>query len=184
MDKDSRRSLIARLIEANQQLDAGSDNLSAVIDALVGTIMFLDDDPYFFRRSLTRPLWMIANALRDRQRGASSPLLSPRKKQGSGRPTDTSLDRVRGVVAAVCTYLIEGGESRDLAAVLIARSYAGGMLRRQTGVDFVLPQYYGFAMRQAGERLSQSPEYTATFWPGGKKQARPTWPTRRTAGSL
>src|SRR6185312_8869287 len=63
------RQLVAALVRANQAADVGDDQLYVVLKCVVSLAQFLDDDLAIRGAGLTRPLGILATALRDLGQG-------------------------------------------------------------------------------------------------------------------
>jgi hypothetical protein len=114
------RALVAELLRANQASEGGDDDLHVVLKSLVSVLHFLDGDLIVRGTGLTRPLGILANALRDLLMGARPDLFFARPKGRSGRPKNISFEVARGTAAAALHALISWGESRHSAAKFVA----------------------------------------------------------------
>jgi hypothetical protein len=114
------RQLVAELVRANQAAEAGDDELYVILKCVVSLAHFLDDDIAIRGAGLTRPLGILATALRDLGQGARPRLFFGRPKKKGGRPKDVSFEAARGSIAAAVAVLIEGGESRAEAGKYVA----------------------------------------------------------------
>ena len=114
------RKLIAEFTRANEAAEAGDDELYVILKCVVSVILFLDADIEVLGAGLTRPLGVLAAALRDLGQGARPPLFFDRPKKGPGRPRDLSFEAARGAVAAAVAALIDWGEKREEAGKFLA----------------------------------------------------------------
>jgi hypothetical protein len=132
------RRLVAELIRAKQATEGGEDELYVILKCVVSLAHFLDDDIYVRGASLTRPLGILATALRDLGQGARPRLFFNRPKKKGGRPKGVSFEAARGSIAAAVAVLIEGGESRAEAAKFVADQVRKARLTLPNGTP-ILP---------------------------------------------
>jgi hypothetical protein len=111
---------LVNLFRAAQAAEAGDDELYVILLCVVSVMHFLDEDPLAASNFLTRPLAILAKALRDLGQGGKPSLFFNRPKKGPGRPKDASFEVVRGTAAAIAAKLIEWGEQREDAGAFVA----------------------------------------------------------------
>jgi hypothetical protein len=153
------RKLAAELVRANQAEEAGTDQLQVILKCLVDTMGFLDADLSIRGSGLTRPLGVLAAALRDLKLGASPALFFNRPKKGGGRPKGVSIEAAHGAAAAALSVLIQAGESRDSASQFVAEKLAAVGVKSVRGKPISARQVLRWR-EEIGGRASQLAEST------------------------
>ena len=128
------------MLRANQAAEEGDDDLHVILGCLVGVLHFLDADIIIQGCGLTRPLGVLAAALRDLGQGARPALFFDRPRRGPGRPKDVSFEAARGAIAAAVSVLIEAGEARDTAGQFVADQLRKGKVKRPGGKTILARQ--------------------------------------------
>jgi hypothetical protein len=134
------RQLAAELVRANQAAEAGDDELYVILKCVVSIARFLDADVVIRDTGLTRPLGILATALRDLGQGARPRLFFNRPKKGPGRPKDMSFEAARGAIAAAVSVLMDGGESRAAAGEFVADQLRAAKLKMPNGKPILKQQ--------------------------------------------
>ena len=114
------RKLIADLACANESAETEDDELFVILKCVVSMVRFLDADLVVLGTGHTRPLGVLAAALRDLGQGARPALFFNRRKKGPGRPKDVSFEAARGAIAGAVAALINWGEKRSDAGRFVA----------------------------------------------------------------
>src|SRR4029077_21020753 len=110
----------ADLARANELGEAGGDDLSVILRCVVSMVHFLDADLVVLGTGHTRPLAVLAAALRDLRQGARPALFFKQRKKGPGRPKDVSFEFARGAIAGAVAALINWCEKRPVAGRFVA----------------------------------------------------------------
>jgi hypothetical protein len=154
--------LVNELARLDKLLDGHEDQLAICLEALVAMKRFVEVDRTVAITGITRPIGMIASAIRDVTRGAKPPLIFSRPKQTSNRPSETSSIVTLQAGAAACVeVLLPHVEDLQVACTYVMRELSKfGVTHAARGV----PITHKTIKRWRDEMNGRNPEVSNTIY--------------------
>jgi hypothetical protein len=114
-------NFLTELAKANVTLDRDEYELPALLRSLVAAMRFVDCDPYAVSNELSRPLAILANAIRDVMAGGMPDLVFEQRHRKNHAPANMSIHAAHAAMAGAIDALIAAGVPRSEAALYVVR---------------------------------------------------------------